>query len=70
MTLEKVTINIGEQERQCVMFTTIAWVKDLNGLRFQLSFSYDRYEKMEKLACVIIINGGKLLENNHNEHYL
>ena len=39
-------INIGEKERQGMMFTTIARAKDLNGLRFNLSFSYNRYENM------------------------
>ena len=33
-------INIGEKERQGMMFTAIARAKDLNGLRFNLSFSY------------------------------
>ena len=31
-------INIGEQERQDMMFTTTARAEYLNGLRFQLSF--------------------------------
>ena len=47
-------INIGEKERWGMMFTTIAWVKDLNGLRFQPPFSYDSYEKMAKLTGVTI----------------
>ena len=43
-------INIGEQARQGMMFTTIVQVKELYGLPCQLSFSYNRYEKMEKLT--------------------
>ena len=43
-------INSGEKERQGMMFTTIVRDKDLNGLWFNLSFSYNRYEKMEKLT--------------------
>jgi len=39
-------INIGKKERQGMKFTTIAWAKDLNGLQFNPSFSYNRYEKM------------------------
>ena len=54
MTLEKTTINIGEQHRQGMLFTIVARVKYLNGLWFQLLFSYDRYEKMEKLTSVIL----------------
>ena len=45
--------NIGEQVRQGMLFTTTR-AKDLNGLRFQLSFSYSRYEKMTKLTRVTI----------------
>ena len=47
-------INIREQERQGMMFTITTWAKDLNGLRFQLSFWNNRYENMEKLTKVII----------------
>ena len=47
-------INIGEQDRQGMMFTTTDWAKDLNGLLFPLSFSYNRYEKMEKLIRLTI----------------
>ena len=54
LTLEKTTINIGEWQRQGMMFNTIARVKYLNGLWFQLPFSYDRYEKMEKIIGVTI----------------
>jgi ATP-dependent DNA helicase PIF1 len=54
LTLEKATINIGKQERQGMTFTAISRVKYLNGLRFQPPFSYDRYQKMEKLAGVTI----------------
>ena len=39
-------INIGEKERQGMMFTTIDWAKDLNGLGFNLSLSYNWYENM------------------------
>ena len=53
-------INIGEQERQGMMFTTTTRAKDLNGLRFQLSFSYNRYEKMTKLTRVTI----RIVEEN------
>ena len=34
-------INIGEKERQGMMFSTIARAKYLNGLLFNLSFSYN-----------------------------
>ena len=47
-------INIEEQERQSMMFSTIVEAKYLNGLWFQLSFSYNRYEKMTKLIRVTI----------------
>ena len=36
-------INIGEEERHGMMFTTIAQAKYSNGLQFNLSFSYNRY---------------------------
>jgi len=48
-------INIGEQERQGIMFTTTSRAKYLNGLRFQLSFSYNRYENMTKIKRVTTI---------------
>jgi hypothetical protein len=32
------------------MFTTTDRAKDLNGLRFKFSFSYNRYEKITKLT--------------------
>ena len=54
LTLEKTTINIGQKQRQGMLFTTVACVKYLNGLWFQLLFSYDRHEKMEKLIGVTI----------------
>ena len=47
-------INIGEQKRQGMMFTTTTWAKDLNCLRFQLFFSFNQYEKMTKLTKVTI----------------
>ena len=53
-------INIGEQERQGMMFTTTSRAKDLNGLRFQLSFSYNQYEMMTKLTRVTI----RIVEEN------
>ena len=53
-------INIGEQERQGMMFTTIARDKYLNGLRFQLSFSNNQYENMKKLTWVKI----RIVEEN------
>ena len=45
-------INIGEKKRQGIMFTTISRDKYLNGLRFNLSFSYNRYEKTTKVTKV------------------
>lgn len=60
MTLENDTIQIGEQERQDMMFTTIAQVKYLNGLLFQSFFSYDQYEKMTKLTGVTL----RIVEEN------
>ena len=48
------SINIGEQERQCMMFTTTTQVKYLKGLRFQLSFAYTRYGKMKNLTSMKI----------------
>ena len=53
-------INIGEQERQGMMFTKIAWAKYLNGLPFQLSFSNNQYENMTKLTWVKI----RIVEEN------
>ena len=47
-------INIGEQEREGMMFTTTTQPKYLNGIWLQLSFSYNRYEKMTKLTRVTI----------------
>ena len=48
-------INIHEQERQGMFFTTTTRAKYLNGLRFQFSFSYNRYENIKKLKRVVII---------------
>ena len=39
-------INIGEQERQGMMFTTTSRANYLNGLRFQLYFSNNQCENM------------------------
>ena len=36
-------VNMGEKERKSKLFTTIAGVKYLNGLLFQLHFSYNQY---------------------------
>ena len=47
-------INIGEQERQGMMFTKTARAKYLNGLQFKLSFSNNQYENMTKLTWVKI----------------
>ena len=47
-------INSGEQERQGMNFTTRTQAKYLNGLQFQLSFSYNQYENMTKLTRVTI----------------
>ena len=47
-------INIGEKERQGMTFTTTARAKDLNGLRFKFSFSYNRYEKITKLKTLLL----------------
>ena len=54
-------INIKEQERQCMMFSTIVQDKYLNGLSFQLYFLYNRYEKMTKLTRVTI----RIVKNNN-----
>ena len=61
LNFEKTTINIGEQQRKGMLFTTVARVKYLNGQWFQLLFSYDRYEKMEKLIGVTL---GTVEENS------
>ena len=53
-------INIGEQERQGMMFNTTTRAKYLNGLRFQLSFSNNQYENMTKLTWVKI----RIVEEN------
>ena len=53
-------INIGEQERQGMMFTTTYRAKYLNGLPFQLSFSNNQYENMTKLTWVKI----RIVEEN------
>ena len=47
-------INIWEKERQGMIFNIIAQAKYLNGLCFQLSFSYNRYENITKLTRVAI----------------
>ena len=47
-------INIGEQERQGMTLITTTQAKYLNGLRFQMSFSNNQYEKMSKLTRVTI----------------
>ena len=70
LTLEKATINIGEQQWQGMLFT-VDRVKYLNGLWFQLLFSYDRYEKMEKLIGVTIRRVEEnSFEIDSNEDYL
>ena len=53
-------INIGEQERKGMMFTTKTRAKCLNGLRFQMSFSYNKHENMTKLTRMII----RIVEEN------
>ena len=45
-------INIGEKERQGMIFTTTTRDKYLNGLRFQFSFSCNKYENITKLTRV------------------
>ena len=47
-------INIGDKERSGMMFTATDRARYLNGLRFQLSFSYNRYGNMKKLTKVTI----------------
>ena len=54
-------INIEEQERKCMMFSTIVQAKYLNGLLFQFSFSYNRYKNMTKLTRVTI----RIVEGNN-----
>ena len=54
LNFEKTNNEIGEKQIKSMLFTIISRVKYLNGLWFQLLFSYDRYEKMEKLIGVII----------------
>ena len=54
MIFKKNTINIGEQQRHGMLFTIVARVIYLNGLWFQLLFSHDRDDKMEKLIGVKI----------------
>ena len=49
-------INVGEKKRQGMMFTIITQAKDLNGLRFQLSFSYKRYEKITNIRLSFSYN--------------
>ena len=53
-------INIGEKERHGMVFTTMDWTKDLNGLWFKLSYSYNRYENMAKVKMVTI----RIIEEN------
>ena len=55
LKLEKATINIENQERKSMTFTTISRVKYFPGQRFQPSMSYDPYEKTLKLPGVKII---------------
>jgi len=54
LDLEKTTIYIGGKERHGMTFTTIAWVKDLDGQGLQPPFSYDWYENMIKVISVTI----------------
>jgi len=69
-------INIEEKDREDMMFTTIAWIKYLNGLPFQLPLSYNRYENMAKLTVVRIriveensLRLTKMKTIDHNEDY-
>lgn len=48
LTLVKLTINIGNKERQGLTFTTLSRAKGLDGLLIQPPFRYDKYENMAK----------------------
>jgi hypothetical protein len=47
LTLNKATIDIGRRERQGLTFTTILRVKNLNNLRIDPPFPFERYSKMK-----------------------
>ena len=47
MTLENVTIDIGNTDRQGLTFTEISRVTSLSGLHISPSFSFSRYSQMQ-----------------------
>ena len=47
MTLQNVTIDIGNTDRQGLTFTAISRVTSLSGLRISLAFSFSRYSRMQ-----------------------
>ena len=47
MTLQNVTIDIGNTDRQGLTFTAISRVTSLSGLRISPPFSFSRYSRMQ-----------------------
>ena len=47
MTLQNVTIDIGNIDRQGLTFTAISRVTSLSGLRISPPFSFSRYSRMQ-----------------------
>ena len=54
LTIEKVTIDIGNVERQGLTFTGISRVKSIDGLRISPPFTFQRYTKMSQSTYATI----------------
>ena len=54
LTLEQVSVDIGNKEQQGITFTAISRVKSIDGLRTAPPFSFQRYAKMKDSAYVTI----------------
>ena len=54
LTLEKVTIDIGNTERQGLTFRRILRVKSIDGLSISPPFTFERYSKMSQSAYATI----------------
>ena len=52
MTLQNVTIDIGNTDRQGLTFTTISRVTSLSGLRISPAFSFSKYSRMQDNSFV------------------
>ena len=54
LNLEKVTIDIGNTERQGLAFRRILRVKSIDGLSISPPFTFERYSKMSQSAYATI----------------